>query len=186
MQTTRILLGTLTAMALVLTAGIGDAVAQKKKKSKCKDGQPKVVASYKLKKGVNIDYMISKPLTDKPGDPKAGLKWMVHRRLGNCIACHKVSKILSLAKPEDLKSLKSYGFHGKIGPPLDGLTERYTQGEIRLIVVDPKKAFPDADTIMPSFHIKDGLTRVIKDCQDHVMMSAQQVEDVVAYLMTIK
>lgn len=186
MQISRILLGAVAAIALVLTVGAGDAAAQKKKKSKCKDGQPTVVASYKVSKGENIDLQIAKSLTGKAGDPKAGLKWMVHRRLGNCIACHKVSKILALAKPDDLKSLKSYGFHGKIGPPLDGLTERYTEGEIRLILVSAKKAFPDADTIMPSFHIKDGLHRVIKDCKDHVMMSAQQIEDVVAYLMTIK
>ena len=186
MHISRILLGALVAMAFVLTAGAGEAVAQKKKKSKCKDGQPQVVASYKMSKGKNIDFQIAKSLTGKAGDPKAGLKWMVHRRLGNCIACHQVSKIQALAKPDDLKSLASYGFHGKIGPPLDGLTERYTEGEIRLIVVDAKKAFPDADTIMPAFHKKDGYTRVIKDCQGYAMMSAQQVEDIVAYLMTIK
>ena len=86
----------------------------------------------------------------------------------------------------DLKKLKTYGFHGQIGPPLDGLTERYTEGELRLIVVDPKIAFPDANTIMPAFHKNDGLHRVIKDCVGYVMMSAQQIEDVVAYLMTIK
>jgi sulfur-oxidizing protein SoxX len=185
MKISRILLGAMAAVALVLTAGAGDAVA-KKKKSKCKDGQPTVMASYKVSKGENIDFQISSSLTGKAGDPKAGLKWMVHRRLGNCIACHKVSKILALAKPDDLKSLKSYGFHGKIGPPLDGLTERYSEGEVRLIVVDAQKAFPDANTIMPAFHKKDGLHRVIKDCQGYVMMSAQQVEDIVAYLMTIK
>ncbi len=185
MKISRILLGAVAAIALVMTAGAGDAVAAKKK-SKCKDGQPKVVASYKVSKGNNIDFQISSSLTGKAGDAKMGLKWMVHRRLGNCIACHKVSKILALAKPDNLKSLKSYGFHGKIGPPLDGLTERYTEGEIRLILVSAKKAFPDANTIMPSFHVKAGLHRVIKDCKDHVMMSAQQSEDVVAYLMTIK
>ena len=187
MQISRIFLGALTAMAFVLTLGVGDAVAQeKKKKARCKDGQPKIVASYKLSKGENIDFQIGKSLTGKAGDPKAGLKWMVHRRLGNCIACHETSKILALAKPDDLASLKSYGFHGNIGPPLDGVTERYTEGEIRLIIVDPKKAFPDANTIMPSFHKKVGFHRVIKDCQGHVMMSAQQVEDIVAYVMTIK
>ncbi|HDO51256.1 MAG TPA: c-type cytochrome, partial [Rhizobiales bacterium] len=82
--------------------------------------------------------------------------------------------------------LRSYGFHGEIGPPLDGVTDRYTEGEIRLIVVSAKKAFPDAYTIMPSFHKKEGYNRVIKDCQGYAMMSAQQIEDVVAYLMTIK
>jgi len=185
MKITRLLLGAVAAMALVMTAGAGDAIA-KKKKSRCKDGQPTVIASYKVSKGENIDFQISKSLTGKAGDAKKGLKWMVHRRLGNCIACHKVSQVQALAKPDDIKSLRSYGFHGKIGPPLDGLTERYTEGEVRLIVVDAKKAFPDANTIMPSFHHKKGLNRVIKDCKDHVMMSAEQIEDIVAYLMTIK
>ena len=115
MQISRIILGTLTAVALVLTLGAGDAVAaEKKKKSKCKDGQPQVVASYKISKGDNLAQAINQSLTSKPGDPKAGLKWMVHRRLGNCIACHEVSKILALAKEDDTKALKSYGFHGKV------------------------------------------------------------------------
>lgn len=171
---------------LVLALGSSLALAQAKKKARCKDNQPKVVASYEISKGKNIDFQISKSLTGKPGDPKAGLKWMVHRRLGNCIACHVSSKILALAKPNDLKSQRTYGFHGNIGPPLDGVTERFTEGEIRLIIVDAKKAFPDANTIMPAFHKKDGFHRVIKDCQGHVMMSAQQVEDIVAYVMTIK
>lgn len=162
------------------------AAPKKKKKSRCKDGQPTEVASYKLSKGDNIDLQIAKPLTSTAGDPEAGLKWMVHRRLGNCIACHQVSKIEALAKPDDLKALRTYGFHGKIGPPLDGVTERYTEGELRLIIVSAKKAFPDANTIMPSFHMNEGYNRVIKDCQGYAMMSAQQVEDVVAYLMTIK
>ncbi len=162
------------------------AAAPKKKKARCKDGQPTEVASYKLSKGENIDLQISTPLTAKAGNPKDGLKWMVHRRLGNCIACHVVSKILALAKPDDLASQAKYGFHGKIAPPLDGVNDRYTEGELRLIVVDAKKAFPDANTIMPAFHKNTGFTRVIKDCDGYAMMSAQQVEDIVSYLMTIK
>ena len=186
MQFSRMILGTVTAVALVLALGVGDAVAKKKKKSKCKDGQPTVMASYKVTKGENLDVQIASSLTGKPGDPKAGLKWMVHRRLGNCIACHKISQVEALTKPNDLKSLAKYGFHGEIGPPLDGLNERYTEGEIRMILVDVKKAFPDANSIMPSFHVKEGLHRVMKDCVDHVMMSAQQVEDIVAFLKTLK
>jgi sulfur-oxidizing protein SoxX len=182
MRIASLMVGTLSAAALVLTLGVSEGFA----KSKCTDGQTDAVASYKITKGKNIAKAINASLTGKPGDPKNGLKVMVHRRLGNCIACHTVSKIQALAKPDNLKSLKSYGFHGAIGPSLDGLTERYTEGEIRLIVVDPKQAFPDADTIMPAFQKNAGLSNVHKDCKGIAMLSPQQVEDVVAYLMTLK
>lgn len=182
---TRILsLGAVFALVLVLGASL--ALAQAKKKSKCKDGEPDVVASYTLSKGENIDFQIKASLTGKPGNAKNGLKMMVHRRLGNCIACHTVAKIMSNAKPDDLASLQKYGFHGKIAPPLDGVADRYTTGELRLIVVNPKKAFPDADTIMPAFHVKDGFTRVHKDCVNRAILTAARVEDVVAYLKTLK
>ncbi len=173
-------------LALTLATGSSLALAQAKKKSKCKDGEPDKVASYTLSKGENIDFQIKASLTGKTGDAKAGLKMMVHRRLGNCIACHTVTKIMSNAKPDDLDSVRKYGFHGKIGPPLDGVADRYTEGELRLIVVSSKKAFPDANTIMPSFHVKEGFNRVHKDCVNRAILTAERVEDVVAYLKTLK
>jgi sulfur-oxidizing protein SoxX len=175
------------AVAFALTAGSSLALAQaKKKKSKCKDGETEQVASYKLSKGTNIDQQIKASLTGKSGDSKSGLKWMTHRRLGNCIACHEVKKILSKAMPGNTSSQKKYGFHGKIAPPLDGVADRYTEGELRLIVVSAKKAFPDADTIMPSYHVKDGFNRVHKDCVGQAIFTAERVEDVIAYLKTLK
>lgn len=175
------------AVAVAMTAGSSLTLAQaKKKKSKCKDGETTEIASYALSKGDNLDLQIKTSLTGKPGNPQTGLKWMVHRRLGNCIACHEVSTILAKAKPSDLNSLKKYGFHGKIAPTLDGVASRYTEGELRLIVVSSKKAFPDVNTIMPSFHDVSDFHRVIGDCKDHVILSAERVEDVVAYLKTLK
>jgi len=171
------------AGALVLALGLTPAEA---KKSKCKDGEVTEAAKYSITKGEHIHAAINASLTGNAGDPKKGLKWMTHRRLGNCIACHEVSKILALAKPDNVKSLKAYGFHGKIGPTLDGVADRYTEGELRMIVVDPKKAFPDANTIMPAFHKNDGFTRVHKDCVGYAILSAERVEDVVAYLKTLK
>lgn len=183
----RKLLGACVALTLVLTAGSPLAMAQaKKKKSKCKDGETEQVANFKVTKGENIDHQISTSLTGKPGDPNNGLKLMVHRRLGNCIACHQVQKILDKAKPNDLESLRQYGFHGKIAPPLDGVASRYTEGELRLILVNPKQAFPDANTIMPSFHMNSGFHDVIGDCKGHAILSAERVEDVVAFLKTLK
>ncbi len=174
------------AFALAMVSGTSLGLAQAKKKKKCKDGEVEQVASYQLAKGENIEGAINTSLTGKGGDSKTGLKWMVHRRLGNCIACHEVTKILELAKPDDLKSLKTYGFHGKIAPTLDGVADRYTEGELRLIVVSAKKAFPDANTIMPSFHVNEGFNRVIGDCKGLAILSAERVEDVVAYLKTLK
>ena len=174
------------AFALALTTGATLAQAQAKKKVKCKDGEVEEVAKFELSKGENIDQAINQSLTGKPGDPVKGLKWMVHRRLGNCIACHEVSKILEKANPNDLKSLKTYGFHGKIAPTLDGVADRYSEGELRLIVVSAKQAFPDADTIMPGFHVNDAYHRVIEDCKGHAILSAERIEDVVAYLKTLK
>jgi len=172
-------------VALAVTLGSTASFAQKKK-SKCKDGETDKIAKYELGKGTNLDQAINASLTGQPGDAKKGLKWITSRKLGNCIACHEVKKIADLAKADDLKSQKSYGFHGAVGPALDGVADRYSEGELRLIVVDIKKAMPDADSIMPSFHRADGFTRVHKDCVGFNMLSAERVEDVVAYLKTLK
>jgi len=150
---------------------------------KCKDGETSEIASFTVEKGKTLPAAINKSLTGKAGDPKNGLATMVHRRQGNCIACHKVTKIRDLAKPGDLKAFKKYGFHGEVGPSLDGLASRYSVGEIRMLVVDPKTIFPE--TLMPSFH-KLGATMVHKDCDGKVVMTAQKVEDVVSYLSTLK
>ncbi len=181
------MMGVSVAIAFALTAGSSLALAQaKKKKSKCKDGETEQVASYKPSKGTNLNLQIEASLTGKPGNPKSGLKWMVHRRLGNCIACHEVKKILGEVKADNPGTLKKYAFHGKIGPTLDGVADRYTEGELRLIVVSAKKAFPDANTIMPAFHANSGLNQVTGDCKDLAILSAERVEDVVAYLKTLK
>ncbi len=174
------------AFVWALAAGATLAEAQAKVKVKCKDGEVDKVAAFEVSKGENIDKAINKSLTGSPGEPGMGLKWMTHRRLGNCIACHEVTKILEKVDANDPKSLKTYGFHGKIAPTLDGVADRYTEGELRLIVVSAKQAFPDANTIMPGFHVNDGHHRVIEDCKGHAILSADRVEDVVAYLKTLK
>lgn len=186
MTVSRQVLATAAAAALILTASVADAVAQKKKKSRCKDGETDQVVQYQVEKGENLPAAIKTSLTGKPGDPEKGVKWMVHRRLGNCIACHQITKILQRAKDDDLASLRKYGFHGKIAPTLDGVADRYTEAELRMIVADPKRAFPDLNTIMPSFHRSDGFNRVIGDCKDLAILTAERLEDVVAYLKTLK
>jgi sulfur-oxidizing protein SoxX len=116
---------------------------------------------------------IVKPLTDKPGDPKEGAKVVVNRRLGNCLSCHQIG------------SLKSEEFHGEVGPALDGAGARWDAATLRMILVDPKKVFTD-ETVMPGFYRVSGLNRVRAEFQGKPILTAQQIEDVVAFLTTLK
>ncbi len=114
---------------------------------------------------------IPQSLTGKPGDPAKGRKIAIGSRLGNCLACHV------MPVPEQ-------PFHGKVGPDLNGVASRYSEGELRLRVVDPK--IVNEATIMPAFYRNTGLHRVLKKFQGKTIISAQDVEDVVAYMMTLK
>ncbi|MDH3910931.1 MAG: sulfur oxidation c-type cytochrome SoxX [Rhodospirillales bacterium] len=114
---------------------------------------------------------IAKSLTGKPGDPARGREVAINRKQGNCLACHK------LPIPEQ-------PFHGEIGPDLSTAGSTYSAGELRLRIVNPKIVNPD--TFMPAFYRPFGLHRVAKDFQGKTILTAEQVEDVVAYLTTLK
>lgn len=113
------------------------------------------------------------PLTSKPGNAAEGVKAVVGRRLGNCLSCHAISV------------LRSEEFHGDIGPPLDGVAARWDTATLRMIVVNAKMVF-GPDTVMPAFYRTDGLNRVRPEFAGKPILTAQQVEDVVAFLMTLK
>jgi sulfur-oxidizing protein SoxX len=74
-------------------------------------------------------------------------------------------------------------FHGTIGPPLDGVGSRYTAAELRLRLVDPKMINPA--TMMPAYFKVEGLHHVLERYRGKPILTAQQVEDVVAYLLTL-
>lgn len=112
-------------------------------------------------------------ISDKAGDAAAGRKLFSNRKLGNCLACHVNS------------DMKEHSFHGEVGPSLDGVAERYKAAELRAIVIDSKKALSE-DTIMPGFYSLDLGVRVAGKFKDKTVLNAQQVEDVVAYLQTLK
>lgn len=169
-----------------LFLGSEPVTAQAKKRTSCTAGETDLVVNYEIVKGENLPASIPKPLSGKRGNADKGVEWMVNRRLGNCIACHQVTKIQDKVKDDDIDSLQKYGFHGDLAPTLDGVADRYTEAEIRMIVVDPKRAFPDFDTAMPAYHRNQGLERVIGDCNDMAILSAERVEDVVAFLATLK
>ncbi|MGI9418323.1 MAG: sulfur oxidation c-type cytochrome SoxX [Geminicoccaceae bacterium] len=114
---------------------------------------------------------IPEPLTGKLGDADKGRETFINRKLGNCLGCHAVTE------------LEAEPFHGEVGPPLDGVADRYEEGELRLQVVNAKAVNPD--TIMPGFYVAEGLHRVMPDFAGKTILNAEQVEDIVAYLKTL-
>jgi L-cysteine S-thiosulfotransferase len=113
------------------------------------------------------------PLTGRPGDARAGAQAVAGRRLGNCLSCHEIS------------ALRAEEFHGDIGPSLDGVAGRWDTAALRMIVVNPKMVF-GAETVMPAFYRTDGLNRVRPEFAGKPILTAEQVEDVIAFLATLK
>jgi L-cysteine S-thiosulfotransferase len=110
-------------------------------------------------------------ITGMPGDPARGKAIVTSRQTGLCLLCH------SAPLPEEK-------FQGTIGPDLAGSGSRYSEGELRLRMVDSRRINPD--TIMPSYYRLEGLERVAPAFRGKTVLSAEQIEDVVAFLKTLR
>lgn len=119
------------------------------------------------------DFAVTSSLTGAPGNPEEGAKVFKNRSLGNCLACHANADM-----PDDL-------FHGNVGPEMNGVADRWSPEQLRAIIVDSKKVFGE-ETVMPGFYSLDVGINVRKDLVGKTILTAQQVEDVVAYLGTLK
>lgn len=136
---------------------------------------PAVMVNYEITDGPAIKA-INKPLTDKPGDAKAGEKVIKTTKLGNCFACHEIVALRHKANNDP----QGYSDMGQIGPRLDGVATRYTEGELRMLLVDSKKVFPE--TLMPGFYRNEGLNRVNDAFVGQTILQPQEIEDALAFL----
>jgi len=112
---------------------------------------------------------IATPLTAVAGDATRGSKLFVSREGGHCILCH---------------AIPGAPVAGNIGPPLNGVGARLHAAQLRRRVVDITVIRPD--TTMPAFHRVEGLQRVAAEYRGKPALSAQDVEDIVAYLSTLR
>lgn len=117
-----------------------------------------------------VDFAIPKPLGGTAGDPERGKRIVRDADNATCLICHAVPID---GEPDP----------GNIGPPLDGVGSRYTAGELRLRLVEPQ--FLNPETVMPSYYRSDGLHRVATEYDGRTVYGAGEIEDVIAYLMTL-
>ena len=110
-------------------------------------------------------------LTGAKGDPARGRAIVANRQAGLCLLCH------SGPFPEER-------FQGNLAPDLSGAGTRWSEGQLRLRIVDSGRINPA--TIMPAYHRTEGLVRVAPAWRGKPVLSAEQIEDVVAFLTTLK
>jgi len=118
---------------------------------------------------VSVGDEIPRPLTAEPGDPARGRSILVDRDQGGCTLCHEV--------PGETR-------FGNVAPALAGVGSKLSAAQLRLRVADSTRVNPD--TPMPAYYRTEGLTQVAAAYRGKPILSAQQVEDVVAFLTTLK
>jgi L-cysteine S-thiosulfotransferase len=123
-----------------------------------------------------LPYVVSgdavlKPLGELKGEAGRGEEIVRDRRIGNCLICHQFP-------------FKDEPFQGEIGPALTGIGTRLTAGEIRLRLID--ESVLNTGTVMPPYYRVEKLTNVAPQYAGMPGLTAQQIEDVVAYLASLK
>ena len=110
-------------------------------------------------------------LTGAKGDPQRGRAIVANRQVGLCLLCHS-------------GPFTEERFQGNLAPDLKGAGSRWSEGQLRLRIVDSPRINPA--TIMPAYHRTEGLVRVAPAWRGKPVLSAEEIEDVVAFLMTLR
>ena len=114
---------------------------------------------------------IPESLTGVPGDAARGRAIVANRQLGLCLLCHT-------------GPISEERFQGTLAPDLSGAGSRWSAAQLRLRLADGRRLNPA--TIMPSYYRTDSLTRVGAAWQSRTILTAQQIEDVITYLLTLR
>jgi sulfur-oxidizing protein SoxX len=125
-----------------------------------------VLAPYAI-----VGDSIPEPLTGMKGDAGRGRAVVTNRQVGMCLLCH------SGPFPEER-------LQGNLAPDLGGAGSRWSEGQLRLRMVDPARFNPE--TIMPAYYRVEGLNRVAAAFRGKPVLTAEQIEDVVAFLVTLR
>jgi len=123
-----------------------------------------------LQSVVVVGDAIPASLTGAPGNATRG-RALVVERTSTCILCHN-------------GPFPEQKFQGDLAPSLAGVGSRWSAGQLRLRLVDASRL--NATTIMPSYYRVDGLDRVGPSWRGKPILSAEQIEDIVAYLVTLR
>ncbi len=118
-----------------------------------------------------IGDTIPAPLTAFPGEASRGRAIVANRQLGLCLLCH------TGPFPEER-------FQGNLAPDLSGAGSRWSEGQLRLRLVDATRLNPQS--IMPAYLRSEGFNRVGPAFRGQSILTAQQIEDVLAFLQTLK
>lgn len=129
-----------------------------------------IVAAISMVGVAHAQDSLPQSLTGAAGDPARGRAIVVNRQVGLCLLCHS-------------GSFPEVPFQGNLAPDLRGAGTRWSEGQLRLRIVDSARINPA--TIMPAYHRTEGLVRVAPAWRDKPVLSAVQIEDVVAFLKTL-
>jgi len=114
---------------------------------------------------------IAQSLTGAPGDAARGRVIVVSRQKGLCLLCHS-------------GPFAEERFQGDLAPSLAGAGKRWSEGQLRLRMVDSRRL--NTATIMPAYYRTEGLNRVGTAWRDQPVLTAAEIEDVIAFLMTLR
>src|SRR5947208_3170204 len=125
-----------------------------------------VLVPYQL-----VGDAIPRSLTGAPGDAARGRAIVINRQVGLCLLCH-------------FGPFPEESFQGTLAPDLSGAGARWSEGQLRLRIVDASRLNPE--TIMPPYYRIDGLRRVAPSFRGKPVLTAEEIEDVVAFLVTLR
>jgi sulfur-oxidizing protein SoxX len=137
----------------------------------CMGAVASISAQDALKAFTIVGDAIPASLTGQKGDAARGRAIVTNRQVGLCLLCH------SGPFPEE-------SFQGTLAPDLTGTGARWSEGQLRLRVVDASRLNPE--TIMPPYYRIDDLRRLAPSFRGKPVLTAEQIEDVVAFLATLR